>query len=162
MRPFKLVLAILVLAGAWAYNRARPDEAGAVEASEAVSTDGTVGSGMAEVAAAQVPEGYEQLLRSGNGRYIKGGWNHYGPGYFELDPATGVLTAHGGMGLFWYSVKEYSDFVLELEFMCSAAETNSGVFVRVPGVPTSGYIGLQNHDDLAPVFFRNIYLKDLG
>ena len=86
---------------------------------------------------AQVPEGYEQLLKSYDGRYHKAGWNHYGPGYFELDPATGILTSHGGMGLFWYSVKDYSDFVLELDFRCTDAETNSGVFVRVPGVPTS-------------------------
>ena len=142
----------------------------------------------------------------------------------------------------WYSVKEYADFVLELEFRCASAETNSGVFVRVPGVPTSddyiyhsfeiqiddasdgihqtgaaydaqapthlaskppgewnhyriqfvgdhlqvelngemvldweaeprgkvedfaprGYIGLQNHDDRSPVYFRNVYVKDLG
>jgi len=236
MRPYKLVLAALVLAGAWAYNRSRPEGTPVVEASETVSSDVT------EVVMAQVPEGYEQLLGSRNGRYDKGGWNHYGPGHFELDPATGVLTAHGGMGLFWYSVKEYSDFVLELEFKCTDAETNSGVFVRVPGVPTSddyiyhsfeiqiydvgegihmtgaaydaeapthlasnppgewnhfkitfvgghlevelngeaildwdaegrgkvedfapsGYIGLQNHDDLTPVSFRNIYVKELG
>jgi hypothetical protein len=25
-----------------------------------------------------------------------------------------------------------------------------------------GYIGLQNHDDRSPVYFRNIYVKDLG
>ena len=242
MRPYKLALAFLVLAGAWAYNRARPDEAVAVEASESVSPDGAEVAEMADVAVAQVPEGYEQLLVSRNGRYSKAGWNHYGPGYFDLDPATGVLTSHGGMGLFWYSVKEYSDFVLELEFKCTDAETNSGVFVRVPGVPTSddyiyhsfeiqiydagegihmtgaaydaeapthlasnppgewnhfkitfvggqlsvelngeaildweavgrgkvedfapsGYIGLQNHDDITPVFIRNVYLKDLG
>jgi hypothetical protein len=194
-----------------------------------------------EVTVAQVPEGFEQILQVHNGRYHKGGWNHYGPGYFELDAETGVLTSHGGMGLFWYSVKELSDFVLELEFMCASAETNSGVFVRVPGVPTSddyiyhsfevqisdvgegihqtgaaydaeapthlasnapgewnhlritfqgdkltvelngeqvldwvaeprgkvadfadrGYIGLQNHDDRSPVYFRNIFLKEL-
>ena len=30
--------------------------------------------------------GYEQILREHNGRYNKYGWNHYGPGYFELDP----------------------------------------------------------------------------
>jgi hypothetical protein len=187
------------------------------------------------------PEGYEQLLKSWDGRYHKGGWNHYGPGYFELDPETGVLTSHGGMGLFWYSVQEYADFILELEFKCADIHTNSGVFVRVPGVPTSddyiyhsfevqiadgeegihrtgaaydaeasthlasnppgewnhykitfqggrlqvevngeevldwmaeprgkvgdfaskGYIGLQNHDDRSPVYFRNIYLREL-
>jgi hypothetical protein len=192
--------------------------------------------------AAQVPEGYQQLLESVNGRFTKAGWNHYGPGYFELDPATGVLASHGGMGLFWYSVRTFSDFVLDLEFRCASAQTNSGVFLRVPGLPTSddyiyhsfeiqindagegihqtgaaydaqapermasnppgewnhlritfagdglqvelngevvldweaealgkvvdfapsGYIGLQNHDDASPVFFRNIYVKELG
>ena len=79
----------------------------------------------------------EQILKSHNGRYSKHGWNHYGPGYFDLDPETGVLTSHGGMGLFWYSVKEYGNFVLDLEFRCSENVTNSGVFVRVPGVPSS-------------------------
>jgi hypothetical protein len=81
--------------------------------------------------------GYEQILKSRNGRYSKHGWNQYGPGYFELDRETGVLTSHGGMGLFWYAAKEYGDFVLELEFKTSDVNTNSGVFVRVPGVPAS-------------------------
>ena len=184
---------------------------------------------------------FEQILKPYNGTYSKAGWNHYGPGYFELDRETGVLKSHGGMGLFWYSVKEYGDFVLELEFMSTDEHTNSGVFVRVPGVPVSddyiyhsfevqvndadegtsqtaavydaeapselasnppgewnhfkisfigdhievelngtkvidwdaeprgkvldfarrGYIGLQNHDDRSPVYFRNIYVKEL-
>jgi hypothetical protein len=186
-------------------------------------------------------EGYEQILKSRDGRYSKHGWNHYGPGFFELDSETGVLTSHGGMGLFWYAAKEYQDFVLELEFMCADQNTNSGVFLRVPGVTASndyiyhsfeiqiddheegihhtgavydaeapsepasnppgewnqfkitfegnhitvelngtvvvdweaeprgkvedfaprGYIGLQNHDDRSPVYFRNIYVKEL-
>jgi len=82
-------------------------------------------------------DGFEQILKQRDGRYTKDGWNHYGPGYFELDPTTGVLTSHGGMGLFWYAAKEYGDLVLELEFKCEDGRTNSGVFVRVPGVPTS-------------------------
>jgi len=185
--------------------------------------------------------GYEQILKQFDGRYAKHGWNHYGPGYFELDSETGVLKSHGGMGLFWYSAKQYGDFILELEFMCSHETTNSGVFLRVPDVPTSddyiyhsfevqindagegihqtaavydaeapneaasrpvgewnklvisfigdhitvelngkgvleweaeprgkvtdfaerGYIGLQNHDDRSPVYFRNIYVKEV-
>ena len=80
---------------------------------------------------------FEQILKSHDGVYTKAGWNHYGPGYFELDPETGILKSHGGMGLFWYSVLEYGDFVLELEFMATDEHTNSGVFVRVPGVPVS-------------------------
>jgi hypothetical protein len=186
--------------------------------------------------------GFEQLLKEENGRYTKHGWNHYGPGFFELDPETGVLTSRGGMGLFWYAVKEFGDFVLELEFKCADVSTNSGVFLRVPGVPASndyiyhsfeiqiddasegihhtgavydaeppseaasnppgewnlfsisfigdritvdvngkrvvdwaaeprgkvvdfaprGYIGLQNHDDRSPVYFRNIRLRDIS
>ena len=185
--------------------------------------------------------GYEQILKSNNGRYSKHGWNHYGPGYFELDRETGVLTSHGGMGLLWYSVKQYGDFVLELEYKTPSVNANSGVFVRVPDVPVSdayiyhsfeiqiddsvegihhtggvydaeapsedaskgpgewnqlqitfqgnhikvvlngtqtvdweaeprgkiadfaqrGYIGLQNHDSISPVFFRNIFVKEI-
>ncbi len=190
---------------------------------------------------AAMKAGYEQILKSHNGRYSKHGWNHYGPGYFDLDPETGILTSHGGMGLFWYSAKEYGDFVLELEFKTADVRTNSGIFLRVPGIPSSndyiyrsfeiqiddheegthhtgavydaeapseraslapgewnqfkitfkgghidvelngkkvvdweaeprgkvtdfaqrGYIGLQNHDDRSPVYFRNIFVKEL-
>jgi hypothetical protein len=190
---------------------------------------------------AQDREGFVQILTSSDGRYSKAGWNHYGPGYFDLDPETGVLTSHGGMGLLWYAVKEYANFVLDVEFKCADANTNSGVFLRVPGVPASddyiyhsfeiqiddagegihrtgavydaeapiefasfppgewnrfritfdgdhvavelngklvvdwqaeprgkvtdfaakGYIGLQNHDDRSPVYFRNVYVKEL-
>ncbi|HYA48718.1 MAG TPA: family 16 glycoside hydrolase [Burkholderiales bacterium] len=184
---------------------------------------------------------YAPLLSRSAAGYEKHGWNHYGPGYFELDPKTGVLKSQGGMGLLWYSAKTYRDFVLELDFKCSRTDTNSGVFVRVPAVPTSddyvyhslevqiydagegihatgaaydaeapmlvaarpagewnhykitfrgsrlqvelngqlvldweatprgkvkdlapeGYIGLQNHDSRSPVYFRDIYIKEL-
>lgn len=85
----------------------------------------------------EVKPDYERILTQVDGRYTKHGWNHYGPGYFDLDPETGVLTSHGGMGLFWYAAKEYGDFVLDLEFKTSDVRANSGVFLRVPGVPTS-------------------------
>ena len=82
-------------------------------------------------------EGYEQIFRKAGSRYEKHGWNHYGPGYFEVDPKTGVLKGQGGMGLLWYSVKKYKDFILECDFKCAAKKTNSGIFLRVPEVPTS-------------------------
>jgi len=186
-------------------------------------------------------EGYQELLSHSLGGYEKDGWNHYGPGYFELESKTGVLKSQGGMGLLWYSVKKYKDFVLELDYKCSRLETNSGVFVRVPEVPTSddyithsfeiqiydagegihktgavydaeptkvdalkpvgewnhmkimfqgkrlevevngkvvlewqaeprgkvrdiasdGYVGLQNHDSQSPVYFKDIFIKEL-
>jgi len=184
---------------------------------------------------------YEEILKWSWGRYAKHGWNHYGPGYFELDGKTGVLKGQGGMGLLWYSRKKYKDFILDFEYKCADKFTNSGVFIRVPEVPTSddyiyhsfevqvydngkdihmtaavydaepptigafkepgewnhmkitfkgnrirvelngklvldweaeprgkvrdfaqeGYIGLQNHDSRSPIFFRNIFVKEL-
>jgi len=94
-------------------------------------------SGAAASANTQDDDGFVSLLPQSGGLYHKSGWNHYGPGYFVLDQQTGVLESHGGMGLFWYSVEQFSDFVLELEFKTSKHESNSGVFLRVPEVPTS-------------------------
>jgi sugar phosphate isomerase/epimerase len=186
-------------------------------------------------------EGYDQIFKKSGGHYEKHGWNHYGPGYFEVDEKAGMLKGQGGMGLLWYSQKKYKDFILELDYKCAQKNTNSGIFIRVPEVPTSddyiyhsfeiqiydagqdihktgavydveaptmdaffpagqwnhmkiefrgnhlkielngktiidwdarpggkvkdfsleGYVGLQNHDSAAPVYFRNIYIKEL-
>ncbi|UCE41273.1 MAG: DUF1080 domain-containing protein [Candidatus Aminicenantes bacterium] len=185
---------------------------------------------------------HEQILKRSRWGYSKHGWNHYGPGYFELDGRTGVLKGQGGMGLLWYAVKEYKDFILELDYRCADKFTNSGIFLRVPDVPVSddyiyhsfeiqinpagkgihktgaaydaeapmkdafhpagewnhfkisfigdrikielndvlvldweaeprgkvrdfageGYIGLQNHDSRSPVYFKNIYVKEIS
>lgn len=82
-------------------------------------------------------KGFQELLSFAWGRYEKHGWNHYGPGYFEIDPKTGILTSSGGMGLLWFSQKKYGDFILDLEYKCLAPKTNSGIFLRVPEFVTS-------------------------
>ncbi len=88
--------------------------------------------------AAPQEEGYTFLLKQNDeGKYDKHGWNHYGPGYFDIDRATGVLTSHGGMGLFWFSEKMFGDYILELDFLVDKHDTNSGIFFRVPYVPVS-------------------------
>lgn len=81
-------------------------------------------------------EGYTQIFRRSGSGYEKYGWNHYGPGYFEVEPKTGVLKGQGGMGLLWFG-KKYKDFILECDFKCSTQTTNSGLFLRIPEVPTS-------------------------
>lgn len=90
---------------------------------------------MAEILAQE--EGFEPLLQQRDGRWVAEGWRHFGPGGFTLDPATGVLESHGGMGLYWYAARPFADFVLELEFRTSGRDANSGVFLRVPKPPTS-------------------------
>ena len=198
-------------------------------------------TGLENIKALTDYDGFTQLLSRWNWRYSKHGWNHYGPGHFELDEKTGVFKSQGGMGLLWYSVRKWRDFVLDLEFQCAQKNTNSGIFYRIPDLPASddyiyhafevqiydagegihrtgaiydaeapaqavsrptgewnhlkitcqgkrirvelngvqvvdwqmeprgkikdfaveGYIGLQNHDSIAPVYFRNIFAKEI-
>jgi sugar phosphate isomerase/epimerase len=208
---------------------------------EALTPEPAISKGLEYLKSITYFEGCEELLKRFSGRYSKHGWNHYGPGHFELDEKEGILKSQGGMGLLWYSVKKFKDFVLELDFKCGQKNTNSGIFIRVPDVPTNddyiyhsfevqindagegihktaaiydaeapsvdaseptgewnhmkitfqgkniqielngrrvvdweavprgkvrdfageGYIGLQNHDSIAPVYFKNIFVKEL-
>lgn len=201
-----------------------------------------VKKGMEYIKSITYYQDHEQILRRGYRGYSKHGWNHYGPGYFELDERTGVLKGQGGMGLLWYAAKKHKDFILELDYKCADKFTNSGIFLRVPEIPVSddyiyhsleiqinpagkgihktgaaydaeapmkdashpagewnhfkisfvgncikvelndvlvldweaeprgkvrdvareGYIGLQNHDSRSPVFFKNIYVKEVS
>ena len=82
-------------------------------------------------------KGHTSLLKTSTGDYSKNGWNHYGPGYFTLDKNTGTLETIGGMGLFWYSVKKYKNFILELDYKTSEQKANSGIFLRIPEVPVN-------------------------
>jgi len=77
-------------------------------------------------------KGYEELIGWDGRGFSKHGWNHYGPGYFSLDEKSGVIYSSGGMGLFWYSAKKFSNFTIDLEYKCETPSTNSGIFVRVP------------------------------
>ncbi len=206
---------------------------------EVMTPEPTLRKGLDYIKSITYYEDYDQILRRSDWRYSKHGWNHYGPGYFDLDERTGVLKSQGGMGLLWYAAKKYRDFVLELDYQCAQVNTNSGVFVRVPEVPASddyiyhsfevqisdegkdihktgaiydaeapsrdasnpagewnhmkitcqgknikveingvsvidwnmeprgkvkdfsleGYLGLQNHDSIAPVYFRDVFIK---
>jgi sugar phosphate isomerase/epimerase len=201
----------------------------------------SIGKGLDYIRSITYYQGYEEILKRSRGLYSKHGWNHYGPGYFELDERTGILKGNGGMGLFWYSVEKVDNFIFDLEYMCADELTNSGIFLRLPTVPVSndyiyhsfeiqiddhsqgihrtgaaydaeapvkdafrptgewnhmkitfsgsrirveingqevldwaaeprgkikdfaseGYLGLQNHDSRAPIYFRNIFLKKL-
>jgi type 1 glutamine amidotransferase len=58
------------------------------------------------------------------------GWQQAGPGRFAL--ADGTLTSEGGMGLFWYSGREFTgDYSLKLDWRMTG-DDNSGVFIGFP------------------------------
>ncbi|WP_436494325.1 ThuA domain-containing protein [Actinokineospora sp. HUAS TT18] len=57
------------------------------------------------------------------------GWSQAGPGSFTNTNAT--LTSTGGMGLYWYSAKEFQGYSLKLDWKL-AGDDNSGVFVGFP------------------------------
>jgi hypothetical protein len=59
-----------------------------------------------------------------------GGWSQAGPGGFRVE--DGALRSAGGMGLLWYRVRPFRNFVLDLDWRVTAGTDNSGVFVRFP------------------------------
>lgn len=145
MNAQKVIIALVAAAAAgvgammWTQDRIGAEPAGGEtaepqEAMVAQPADGPV----ARITEEELAEGWFPLIGEWeDGGFNKHGWNHYGPGWFTLDHATGVLTSHGGMGLLWYSAEMFGDFSLRLEFMTSVPESNSGIFLRVPEMVTS-------------------------
>jgi type 1 glutamine amidotransferase len=57
------------------------------------------------------------------------GWSQAGPGSFTN--SNGTLTSTGGLGLLWYSAKEFRSYSLKLDWRMPG-DDNSGVFVGFP------------------------------
>ncbi|MGB2570863.1 ThuA domain-containing protein [Micromonospora citrea] len=57
------------------------------------------------------------------------GWSQAGPGSFTNSDAT--LTSVGGLGLYWYSAKQFTNYSLKLDWRL-AGDDNSGVFIGFP------------------------------
>jgi type 1 glutamine amidotransferase len=57
------------------------------------------------------------------------GWSQAGPGAFTNTNAT--LTSTGGMGLFWYSAREFRSYSLKADWRL-AGDDNSGIFIGFP------------------------------
>ncbi|HRI11397.1 MAG TPA: DUF1080 domain-containing protein [Verrucomicrobiota bacterium] len=58
------------------------------------------------------------------------GWAQSGPGQFKLE--NGVATGIGGMGLWWYTNRMFTNFVIRGEFLQEQEGADSGVFLRFP------------------------------
>ena len=57
-------------------------------------------------------------------------WRQCGPGRFIV--TNGIATGESGMGLWWYSARQFTNFVLRGEFIQEQEIADSGVFVRFP------------------------------
>lgn len=73
------------------------------------------------------------------------GWNQCGPGSFHV--ADGVATPQGGMGLWWFSGRMFTNFVLRLEFVQEQTAADSGLFLRFPDPGSDPWIAVkQGHE----------------
>jgi type 1 glutamine amidotransferase len=68
--------------------------------------------------------GYTTLYNGGTD-----GWSHAGPGTFTNSDAT--LTSVGGLGMLWFSAKQFTSYSLKLDWRL-AGDDNSGVFIGFP------------------------------
>lgn len=71
-------------------------------------------------------EGFLPLLTGEASRQ----WAQCGPGHFTL--AKGIATGRGGMGLWWYQGRTFTNFVLRGEWLQDGPRSDSGVFFRFP------------------------------
>lgn len=69
-------------------------------------------------------------------------WRQCGPGRFAV--TNGVATGEGGMGLWWYSARTFTNFVLRGEFVQEQSIADSGVFFRFPNPHQDPWIAV-NH-----------------
>lgn len=70
------------------------------------------------------------------------GWKMAGPGGFNL--VDGTLASFGGMGLLWYTKKQFADFLLKLDWKEAHFSDNSGVFVRFPDPGNDPWVAVNN------------------
>ncbi|MEK7675087.1 MAG: DUF1080 domain-containing protein [Verrucomicrobiota bacterium] len=72
-------------------------------------------------------------------------WRQCGPGHFVM--TNGVATGVGGMGLWWYAARPFTNFVLRGEFVQEQESADSGVFVRFPDPAEDPWIAVnQGHE----------------
>ena len=98
----------------------------------------------------RVPENISRLLprlddetgfRPLFGQSASDGWAQCGPGFFTL--TNSVATSHGGMGLWWYTNRTFTNFVLRGEWQMEHRESDSGVFVRFPDPGQDPWVAVQ-------------------
>ncbi len=70
------------------------------------------------------------------------GWRQAGPSGFSV--VDGMLQSSGGMGLLWYTKKQFGDFILKMDWKVLHIDDNSGVFLRFPDPRNDPYVAVNN------------------
>jgi hypothetical protein len=80
-------------------------------------------------------------------------WGYVGGRGFALRDDGSMVTVNsptgGGLGMLWYKAEQFGDFSLRLQFRderAGSAQSNSGVFVRFPGVDPAANPECQTND----------------
>ncbi len=68
------------------------------------------------------------------------GWKMVGPGEFRLE--RGELVTYGGMGMLCYTREMLGDCRILVVFKPTTGHDNSGVFIRIPEVPTDPWFAV--------------------
>lgn len=75
-------------------------------------------------------------------------WKQSGPGRFLVDQDSGIATAEGGMGLWWYGGRQFTNFVLRGEFLQEQAKADSGVFLRFPDPGNDPWVAVKGGHEM--------------
>ena len=73
-------------------------------------------------------------------------WKQSGPGRFKVE--NGVATAEGGMGLWWYEGRQFTNFVVRGEFLQEQDIADSGVFLRFPDPGNDPWVAVKQGQEM--------------
>ncbi|SCK27585.1 Choline dehydrogenase [Variovorax sp. HW608] len=59
------------------------------------------------------------------------GWKTAGSGGF-VELGGNIIESFGGIGLLWFTERQFKNFVLRVDWRASAVDDNSGIFIRFP------------------------------
>jgi hypothetical protein len=85
-------------------------------------------------ATAQDSKGWRQLF---NGKDLTG-WKQVGPGSHYVE--NGLIKSKGGMGLLVWQGEKFQDCIIRVVFAMRDSNSNSGVFIRIPTMPTEEWM----------------------
>jgi hypothetical protein len=132
------VIAVAAATGLGGYIYYEAQSAGSRTPSAASSTSQSSSSASLASATTSVEPGFAPLF---DGATLDG-WQMAGPGGFSV--VDGMLQSFGGMGLLWYTQKQFGDFILKVDWKELHFSDNSGVFVRFPDPGNDPWVAVNN------------------